>query len=222
MKPLSRIHKDWKPLIRHLIKDERFSRLQKKIRKTEFFPKKSVDIFNALSFSPKDIKAVIIGLSPDSNASNGLAFGSNRGLTGSLKIIQDALAYQYSDITVDSSTFDNSLEQWKEQGVLLLNAALTSPVIGDKESHCIYWKWFINGVLKSIADRKIPTAIIGYKARELTIGHNNIINVCHPMKTHYEYYKRYCMYTKVPYADNFVYQKMFLWFDHKQSGVKWL
>lgn len=219
---MKKIHPEWKPLIAHLFKDLRWKKMQKIISKTEFYPR-AEDIFSALSISPNDVKAVIIGMSPEKTKSYvGYAFGTDGRNTNSLRVIHDALWYQYNDITVDKDSFDNTMQTWVNQGVLLLNASLTVPKVGARNAHVKYWKWFMTGLLASIAHKNIPTARVGYAARQLEVGHTRVINTCHPLKTYTEFYKKSCNYNRLDYNDNFLKHRMFLWFDKKNCNIKWI
>lgn len=96
------------------------------------------NIFKALSMPVNDVKLVIVGqdVYPDKSLATGIAFGVPLGKdSASLKIIRKELHRQYhEDVTHDlfmteqcdiDYLFDNTMMDWHEQGVMLLNSALT-------------------------------------------------------------------------------------------------
>ena len=144
--------------------------------------------FRAFEECPlKDLKVVIIGQDPYPyfGVADGLAFSC--GLTGnpqpSLKNIFDAL---YPDLPFDD---DADLTRWANQGVLLLNTALTTQV--DKVgTHYEIWKDFIAYVLDmlSLTNSGLIFMLLGPKAQELEslIGqHHYILKASHPASAAY-------------------------------------
>jgi len=109
------------------------------------------NIFKALEYcSFSSTKVVIFGQDPyfQKDVANGLAFsvGSNKPLPSSLKNI-------YKEIEADVGSLSNNdgyLKSWADQGVLLLNSALTVEV-GKPGSHSkIGWQDFIFEIVKII------------------------------------------------------------------------
>ena len=109
--------------------------------------------FRACDFN--NLKVVVLGQDPyfDGNAT-GLAFANDifkegfEDLSPSLKVIRDSVLS-----LVDSEEmpiFDPSLESWAEQGILLLNSALTVRT-NHPGSHLEAWKPFIQKVLTGIS-----------------------------------------------------------------------
>lgn len=104
------------------------------------FPEQG-NTFRALSgLTPNLTHVVILGQDPyhGTNEANGLAFAVNNGvkLPPSLKNIFKELALEYNPAVIKISS---TLESWKEQGVLLLNSALT--VIEDKANSLARIGW---------------------------------------------------------------------------------
>ena len=114
------------------------------------FPKPE-NTFRAFSYcNPKDIKVVIIGQDcyhGDTQAI-GLCFGVNEGTTNppSLRNICKELRNDLDIIITDSS-----LESWAQQGVLLLNSALTvhKSLPG---SHLKIWCHYTDLIIKQFSD----------------------------------------------------------------------
>lgn len=103
------------------------------------------DVFKVFETRPEDIKVVILGQDPYYNIgqANGLAFGVNDNVAvpRSLKNIFKELE---SDLGLVRT--NPNLADWHEQGVFLLNTALTVP---EKEpnAHKKLWKRFTDDLL---------------------------------------------------------------------------
>lgn len=103
------------------------------------------NVFKVFETRPEDIKAVILGQDPYYNVgqANGLAFSVNDNVPAprSLKNIFKELE---SDLGVTRT--NPNLTDWHQQGVFLLNTALTVP---EKEpnAHKNLWKNFTNDLL---------------------------------------------------------------------------
>lgn len=135
------------------------------------------------------VKVVLIGQDPYPTSggspvskpyANGLAFSHAKDLkiAPSLQMIIDAVeADCYNGLNFDKPGFNTELTQWVEQGVLLLNTALTVPLpVGEQKvsdvagKHADLWKPFTEYVLKqfgAITRDKIFLAW-GAKAQEFT------------------------------------------------------
>jgi uracil-DNA glycosylase len=150
------------------------------------------DVFRAFEECPeKDLKVVIIGQDPypHMNVADGIAFSCSR--TGkpqpSLKFI-----FQEIERTVFQewpSHQEPDLKRWANQGVLLLNTALTCQI--DKVgSHYNIWHDFIMYLLDMInlTNSGIIFILLGAKAQELesVLGQNHyILKASHPASAVY-------------------------------------
>ena len=110
-------------------------------------------VFHALrTVQPKDVKAVILGQDPYFDGSaTGLAFANaadRKVLSPSLKVIKDSVLSLVD--SKESPIFDSTLESWAEQGILLLNSALTVRR-GEPGSHMKAWRPFIERLLVAIS-----------------------------------------------------------------------
>jgi uracil-DNA glycosylase len=112
-------------------------------------------IFNAFQKTPFDqLKVLLLGQDPyhGKGQAMGLSFSVPKGMVQppSLKNIFKEL---HDDVGVPiPSTGD--LTPWAEQGVMLLNAALTVRA-GDANSHAkIGWHQFTDAVIKKVSDKK--------------------------------------------------------------------
>lgn len=100
----------------------------------------------------EDLKVVILGQDPYFDGSaTGLAFANaadRKVLSPSLKVIKDSVLSLVD--SKESPIFDSTLESWAEQGILLLNSALTVRR-GEPGSHMKAWKPFIERLLVAIS-----------------------------------------------------------------------
>jgi uracil-DNA glycosylase len=149
-------------------------------------------VFRAFEECPeKDLKVIIIGQDPypHMNVADGMAFSC--GLTGrpqpSLKFI-----FQEVERTVyqDWPTYqDPDLKRWANQGVLLINTALTCEI--DKVgSHYNIWNDFIMYLLDMLNLTKsgLIFILLGAKAQELeaVLGQNHyVLKASHPASAAY-------------------------------------
>lgn len=108
------------------------------------------DVFKVFETRPEDIKVVILGQDPYYNIgqANGLAFGVNNNVTTprSLKNIFKELE---SDLGLVRT--NPNLADWHEQGVFLLNTALTVPK-KEPNAHKKLWKRFTDDLLKYLTE----------------------------------------------------------------------
>lgn len=94
---------------------------------------------------------------PQKDMATGIAFAVPKGEDSpSLKIIRDELFDYTNDITIDEN-FDETMSHWTNQGILLLNSALTVEPY-KPGSHIHLWQDFTKQLIKYISDEK--TAII--------------------------------------------------------------
>lgn len=117
------------------------------------FPINRTEVFKAFRLCDEtELKVVIMGHEPyPGPKSNGLAFGSSLFSSALAPHSQAMLNCVRNTIYNDSKTvtIDPTLHDWATQGVLLLNAALTTEA---HTSHDIYWRNFTRTVIKYIND----------------------------------------------------------------------
>jgi uracil-DNA glycosylase len=137
------------------------------------------DLFRAFQECPYDqLKVVVIGQDPypQAGVADGISFSCS--YTGKA---QPSLRYIFKEIdrTVysqneDTIPFDPDLKRWSNQGVLMLNTALTCR-IGKIGSHIELWKPFIVYLLDMLSQRnQIVYVFLGNKAKE---WHTHIPNL---------------------------------------------
>jgi len=154
-------------------------------------------VFRAFIECPfNDLKVVVIGQDPypHMGVADGLAFSCSR--TGKqqpsmqylFRAVKDAV---YPHVpSVDDSQMDPDLKRWANQGVLLLNSALTCE-IGKVGSHYDRWKDFIIYVIDVINFTSPGTifVLLGKKAQEfesLIMPQNIVLTASHPASAAYQ------------------------------------
>lgn len=145
------------------------------------------DIFKVFNICPyNECKVIFLAQDPypQKDVATGIAFGNNTDeLSPSLRVLKEG-CIDYS-IPHGPIEFDNTLESWCKQGVLMLNSALTCEV-NKVNSHINMWRSFISKLLTNIS--KYNTGIIyvlaGIRAKTfkpyINKDFNDIIEVEHP------------------------------------------
>lgn len=160
-----------------------------------------VDIFRAFAeTSHKDCKVVFIGQDPypQRGVATGLCFANHkdvRSISPSLDVLMECCINP--ELPHGHIDFDVTLESWAEQGVLLLNSALTCEInrIG---SHVMMWRPFISKFLYKLS-RHTPGIIyvlFGKQAQTLKPyinKYDDTLEVEHP-----SFFAR--SHTKMPYS----------------------
>lgn len=147
------------------------------------------NIFKAFSLCPyNDVKVVFLGQDPypQKGVATGVLFGndvnvSEDNLSPSLKIVKEA-AINY-EIPHNTVIFDQTLESWARQGILMINSALTVEVnkIG---SHTMLWRPFVGNMLRSLSESNPGLIYVLFGAQAATfkpyIVSGTVIKVPHP------------------------------------------
>ena len=148
-------------------------------------------VFRAFKLCPyKDLRVVFVGQDPypQKGVATGVLFGNSSGtpeedLSPSLKIIREC-CIDYS-VPHGPIEFDNTLESWAKQGILMINSALTCKV-NEVGSHAMIWRKFISTFLKSLSNREmgIIYVLFGKQAQTfepyINSKFNHIIKTEHP------------------------------------------
>ena len=140
------------------------------------------DIFKAFNKCPyRKLRLVIVGQEPYSqkNVATGLAFANfnnipEKQLSPSLQVIKESIINY--EIPHNLITFASELEEWAEQGVLLLNTALTCE-INKPLSHSLLWRPFISQLIKNICNYNsgIVWLLLGSSAQSFKSYINKIL-----------------------------------------------
>jgi uracil-DNA glycosylase len=158
------IPQDWRDLLGDYFESPEWQALQTNLRTAlnqvaEKVCPKPQHFFKALTLTPlSKVKVVILGQDPyhSPGLAQGLAFSipgdiptNSRAFPSSLRNISKALALE------GFGTLPNGdLHSWAEQGVLLLNTAL-SVRLGEAGSHAnLGWKSLIDGLISALAQQK--------------------------------------------------------------------
>lgn len=145
MNPKDRIHKDWQPVIPFL----RQSQLQ--VLNSEVLPHISFqphpkDIFRVFEMRPKDVKVVILGQDPYPTPGDAIGLSFVPG-TGKVPV---SLRNIYKEVTNSTEEENPDITKWTEQGVFLLNTALTVET-GKAGSHLKYWEEYTKQVVRHLS-----------------------------------------------------------------------
>jgi uracil-DNA glycosylase len=196
MKAIEKQVGDWYPLLKPLLETEDFKKITSTIKqcKSHGFKvlpdtKLTFKAFNKCQY--KDVKVVILGQDPYHDGSaTGLAFANDpnsyASTSPSLRNIITAVEKDFATLSMD---FDISLENWAEQGVLLLNTALTV-LKGNAGSHTKVWRPFTEKFLESLSSSKDNLIFVlwGKKAQEyekFIKGDNKVLKAAHPAAESY-------------------------------------
>jgi uracil-DNA glycosylase len=146
------------------------------------------DIFNAFKKTPFDkVKVVLLGQDPypGEHQAHGLSFSVQKGIA-----VPRSLNNMYKELLTDVPGFrmpvHGNLEEWADQGVLLLNATLTVRA-GQPASHQKKgWEKFTDQVIKSISEEKTGIVFLLWgsyaQSKSILIDQTNhhIIRSVHP------------------------------------------
>lgn len=182
--------------------------------------KKVFKAFNSCPYS--QLKVIFIGQDPyfQKNIATGIAFGNivtrDSDVSPSLQVLKDSLI-NYVNPT-GNIIFDNTLESWSKQGVLMLNSALTVEV-NKPGSHTMLWRPFISSLLQNLSSSQ--TALIyvlfGNQAQTFEPYINEKFNLILKEK-HPSYYAR--TGSMMPYS---IFKKIDVRLKHQYNNtIKWI
>lgn len=181
---------DWQEALLPVFSSESFYQLRdflvQERREYTVFPL-APDVFQALRITPLSrVKVVILGQDPYHGAgqAHGLSFSVRKGMR-----IPPSLRNIYKELQDDLGIIPPShgcLQEWAEQGVLLLNAVLTVRS-GEANSHRNKgWEQVTDAIIQAVADKDEPVVFIlwGSYARQkkslIHRSHHIIIESAHP------------------------------------------
>ena len=181
---------DWQILLNDEFKQDYYQKLRQFLV-TEYRTKKIYpdmhDIFNALHYTAyQDVKVVVLGQDPyhGPNQAHGLSFSVQPGIAP-----PPSLLNIFKELKNDLNCFipnNGYLKKWADQGVLLLNTALTV-IAGQANSHRnIGWETFTDKVITLLNERQDPIVFIFWgnnallKSKLITNSNHYIIKSPHP------------------------------------------
>ena len=144
---------DWWNYINQKELEKIIDSLNYKYKESIILPNKK-DVFNAFIYCPPSrLRVIMLGQDPypQKGIATGLAFANNiSNISPSLKVLRDTIN-EYAKSKGDfMPIIDNSLISWANQGILLLNSALTVEE-GKPNSHSLLWRPFIKDFLRDIS-----------------------------------------------------------------------
>lgn len=166
------IHQSWHEHLQPLFDNPKMNLLRDKILPhCRYYPKAEF-IFRVFEMPLEEIKVVILGQDPYFNGTAiGYAFAveEKTPTPKSLQVIFAELVKEVNDKNLPQTFVGKkegkTLAHWREQGIFLLNTALTVEV-GNAGSHVGYWQWFTRGVIKVISTKVQPIWMLwGAKAQ---------------------------------------------------------
>lgn len=153
------------------------------------------NVFRAFKLcSYRDCKVVMIGMDPypdkfmGKSRATGILFGNSKDvpedkLSPSLQVVKES-AINF-EIPHNIINFDNSLESWAKQGILMINSALTCE-LNRVGSHVNQWRPFISKLIKNLSTKEPGLIYILFGRQAQTLKpyiderYNDIIEVEHP------------------------------------------
>lgn len=150
-------------------------------------PKNIFKAFQVCSYN--DCKVVFLGQDPypQKDVATGILFGNSKdtleeNLSPSLKIVKDAVI----DYTAPHNLieFDNSLESWARQGILMINTAFTCQ-LGRVGSHFEIWKPFVSKLMHNLSTKNngLIYVLFGNQAKSFKkdiVSSIQVFDVYHP------------------------------------------
>jgi uracil-DNA glycosylase len=188
----------WADILRVFLNSQDFDTILEKLQQEVFQEKRFTpglkNVFKAFQECRWDkTEVVIIGQDPyfTIGVADGIAFscGETRKAQPSLKYmlkgIEKSVPFEYR-----SSTDDPDLTRWSNQGVLLLNSALTTQ-IGKPATHYEIWNDFLLNVIDQICAKKenVVFVLLGKQAESFRIfihNHHDVIIASHPASAAYK------------------------------------
>lgn len=169
------IANEWFLLCKDEMSKDYFAYLKQKLHSKTFSPKTELIFSFTRFFSPQDTKVVLIGQEPYTNAqlANGLAFSSTK-MTSSLRNIFKDIKKCYPEYEIPKH---GDLTNWVKQGVLLLNANLTTWT-NKKEKNEDLWIKFTKFIVNQVSvNGNVVFLLCGKSAQKFVkdIENNNLI-----------------------------------------------
>ena len=185
---------DWMKVIDMAELNNVMTKVGQEYRRKPLCPTQS-DVFKAFELcSLNDLKIVMLGMEPYPDKymgkprATGILFGNRKevdedNLSPSLNVVKEAaINFEVPHYCI---TFDQTLESWAKQGILMINSALTVEMnrIG---SHVMLWRPFIAKLLKNLSeyDTAIVYVLFGRQAQTfkpyINSRFNHIIEIEHP------------------------------------------
>lgn len=187
---LDEYFRDWMKVIDRTELNNVMVKVGQEYRRKPLCPAQS-DVFRAFELCPlKDLKVVMLGQDPypQKGVATGILFGNRKevdenNLSPSLNVVKEAaINFEVPHYCI---TFDQTLESWAKQGILMINSALTVEM-NRVGSHVMLWRPFIAKLLKNLSEYNtaIVYVLFGRQAQTfkpyINSRFNHIIEIEHP------------------------------------------
>ena len=185
-----KLNNDWDELLKDEFKKEYYLNLREFLKKeysTRVIYPNMYNIFEALKHTSfKDTKVLILGQDPyhGENQAHGLAFSVQKGVK-----IPPSLLNIYKELHDDLGCYipnNGYLIPWSDQGVLLLNTALTVRAHEANSHKNIGWEIFTDDIIKLLNTREDPVIFVlwGANARRkkefIDVSRHYVLEAPHP------------------------------------------
>lgn len=181
---------DWMKVIDRTELNNVMAKVGQEYRRKPLCPAQS-DVFRAFELCPlNDLKVVMLGQDPypQKGVATGVLFGNRKevdedNLSPSLNVVKEA-AINF-EIPHYCITFDQTLESWAKQGILMINSALTVEM-NKVGSHVMLWRPFIAKLLKNLSNKEpgIIYVLFGSQAQTfipyINIRNSIVVKTEHP------------------------------------------
>lgn len=163
---------DWDRILKDEFKKEYYLKLREFLKveyKTQKVFPDMYDIFNAFKYTDyPNVKVLILGQDPyhDDGQAHGLAFSVQPGIK-----TPPSLLNMYKELRDEMGLFipnNGYLKSWSDQGVMLLNTALTVRAHNANSHRNMGWEIFTDNVIRYLNDRQDPVIFVlwGANARK--------------------------------------------------------
>ena len=156
MNPLEIVDPSWRNIINSLSYQEPLQQLNEEILPNISYQPAKQDIFRVFETPVNKIRVVILGQDPYPTPGNAVgrafAINENAKIPASLRIIREEIV-QSVPWSVEEISKWQTLDHWTEQGVFLLNTALTVET-GRAGSHLKYWEEFTKRIISYISSEQ--------------------------------------------------------------------
>lgn len=146
------------------------------------------DLFNAFRYTAfADLKVVILGQDPyhGPNQAHGLSFSVRPGVA-----IPPSLRNIYKELAMEDPSFrmptHGDLTSWAEQGVLLLNTALSVRANEANSHRHLGWEQFTDQVIRAISQHASPVVFLLWgshaikKQQLIDMNRHHVLTAPHP------------------------------------------
>ncbi len=165
MNPKENIHTSWQPII-NLLNQEPLKTLSEEILTNISYQPKAENIFRVFLIPVSDIKVVILDREPYCTPGDAIGLSFING-TSKLPV---SLRNIYKEIIDSTGQEIVTPTEWENQGVFLLNAALTVET-GKAGSHLKYWESFTKRLVNFISSTQPCIWILWGRKAEMFISY---------------------------------------------------